>query len=147
MKAEVEAIQKDCTQWVDELRGVAQAAPPEQKKEGGQSPGERVAPASSSKTGLQEVEDKYATIHEEMRSLTREIRSAYVCVSPIPYSAVMVKSFVESSALLKKCQMPDGTHRICYVYAVNVSWSQKRPAANETDKRAYRPQVIWKDHY
>lgn len=147
LKAEVDAIQKECTQWLDELRGVAQAAPTEPKTQDAVAVNPQThAPGSSSKTGPQEVEDKYGSIREEMQALTREIRSAYVSIAPIPYSAAMVRSFVESSALLQKCKMTDGTHRICYVYSVNLAWSQKRPAKGETDKRAYKPQVVWKDH-
>ena len=146
MKEEVDTIQKDCTQWLNELRGVAQAAQTEQRKEGSEHQPAATLGSSSSKTGPQEVEDKYGAIREEMQILTREIRSAYVCIAPMPYSAAMIRSFVESSALLNKCKMANGTHRICYVYSVNLSWSQKRPASKETDKRAYRPQAIWRDH-
>ena len=148
MKAEVDAIQKDFAQWLDQVRGVGQSGgtSPEEKKE---ATNEAVdaAFASSSKSIPPEVEDKYASIREDMRTLTREIRSAYVSIAPIPYSAPLVKAFVEASALLQKCKRDDGTHRICYTYAVNLSWSQKRPVATETDKRAYRPHVMWKDFW
>ena len=147
MKAEVDVIQKDFAQWLDEVRGVGQALPTEQQKEGAKGTEDAVLPSSAGGASLPEVEDKYATIREDMRTLTREIRSAYVSIAPIPYSAPLVKAFVESSALLKKCKTDDGTHRICYTYAVNLAWSQKRPAATETDKRAYRPQVVWKDDW
>ena len=147
VKGEVDEIQAACSQWLDELRGVAQAAPTEQKKEGGQSPGVHGGSALSSTTISKEVEDQYETIREEMRCLTREIRGAYVSIAPLQYSAPQIQSFVEASALLKKCQNADGTHRICYVYSVNLSWSPKRPTANQTDKRAYMPIALWKDHY
>ena len=146
LKEEVDAIQKESAQWLDEVRGVAQAAPTEQKKEGNGEAG-GAALSKSSQSIRQEVEDKYASIREDMRTLTREIRSAYVSIAPIPNSAPLVKAFVESSALLKKCKTDDGVHRICYAYAITLSWSQRRPAASETDKRAYRPHVIWKDDW
>ena len=131
---------------VGQVARVAQAASTEQRQEGSEVQPPATLGLPSSLTSPQEVKDNYGAIREEMRSLTREIRSAYVSIVPMPYSIGLVKSFVESSALLNKCKMANGTHRICYVYSVNLSWSQKRPAAGETDKRAYRPQAIWKDH-
>ena len=93
---------------------------------------------------MQQAVAKVAAVRQEAKNLAAEIRGAYAAITPLPYTSTLVSGLVQSSAMLKKVKMDDGTHRICYVYALAVAWSPKRPTGNETDKRAYRPQVIWK---
>jgi cell division septation protein DedD len=147
LKDEVEQIQKEFEQWTNEMRGLATAVTTTAQEV---HPPQGVAKTITGKDTITvppDMEDKYAAIRQEMRALTSEIRSAYVAITAIPQTASLVKGLVESSALLKKRRQGDGTHRICYAYAVNCSWSQRRPVANETDKRAYRPHSLWKDRY